>query len=403
MTSPQGTGPDENPDRGQQPGPGPQFYPAPPGWTVPSGSGPPGAGRSQPQQPGWPQAGQPGSYWPGSGYPAQQQPFAAYPGPPVPGQPRKRHRRAPWVVGGAVVLAVILAIATGVVWTSIAPRSPDAAAKRYLTAVSKNDADKAVELLHDPPADRSLLNSKVLHKMNASAPISHIDAHKKGEKSVRVKYRAGHEKASQTFKTTKTSDGWKVTNGLTEVNAGARKVPGLTISGAQVKRQRVFLFPGRYRVGIDSKYLVIRHNSTKIFTDETGSGKKRTIRYELSGEGAQAARQAVVQELSSCFPAKHTFKPGCGAATTGKLRGGGKLEKSSLSWTLEPSEMSQVRNAGFSIHADDGTLASSRSSNRVRWRAECTVDGRHRPCGGNLRIGSPQVDMAAKPLHVTWK
>lgn len=379
--SPGGMSSDGQPGWGQQPEHGPQFYPAPPGSPGPVAPGPPG---------------------PATRYPAQQLPY--YPGSRIPpGRGGKPHRRTPWIVGGALFLAVVLLGVAGIVWKTLAPRTPEAAAEHFLSAVSKSDAHQALELVDDPPQQRELLTDRVLHTMNAATPITDIHAHSESGTSVRIRYRVGDEPASRSVKTTKTSDGWKVTNGLTEVNAGARRVRGLAVSGAKVTRQRFFVFPGHYAARLTNRYLDIDHDSKEIATDDPRTGDTLKLRYQLTRSGARAARRSVIKQLNRCFPAKHTYRPGCGANTSGKLRGGGKVIKSSLAWRLESSELEHVRQARFSVHSDEGTLASSYASNRVRWRARCSISGQHRSCGGHLRIGTPQVDMAAKPLDVTWK
>lgn len=387
---------------GQQSEHGPQFYPPTPGSAGPSGPGawaPP----PQPWQPGPGQGWQPGA--PGPGHVPQY--LAAGPGPlPAvpPGAPPKRSRRKWWVIGGAAILLVVaLLVVTSVVWFKIAPRSPEAAADRFLTAVSQNRAHDALKLAKDPPQQRELLTDKVLRKANAAHPIKHIRTRSGSGSKVRVRYRVGGDYASSSLKTTKTSDGWKVTNGFTQVNIGSHRVPQLTINGMKATHQRFSLFPGHYRVRSGDRHLEVSDDSEQIKTEREYSGKPVKVGLELTQSGNRAARDAVVKQLRKCFPAKHTFKPGCGANTTGKLKDGGRLIKSSMKWKLRSLDVRKLRSSSFSINPDDGALASAASFNSVDWEGKCDVDGQRRPCHGEMSLGTPQADMASKPPHVTWK
>lgn len=339
------------------PGQPAQEYPAAPAQAYPGQPGQPyGAQPGQPTQAYPGQPGQPYGAQPGQAYGAQPapsypgQPYGApvaqpYPGQPhgaEPGQapggqpPKKTSKGLLWgLIGGgvAVLLAVILVVALLVVPAILRPSATAAdAVKAYLTAVSKGDAKTALGYL-EGVSDKTLLTDSVLKESGKLGGLSHISVRKGSEGkysgTVAATFEVGGRTVSTSYDLYKLKDTWKITNGVTPISLDGLRGLDATFNGVSTANiHNASVFPGTYRIALNSKYFAIDGDATVAIATYDGASALYDVHAKLNDAGVAEFRSLVRSAVEACVAMKTLATP-CGMdITTINLSGASPVEGS---------------------------------------------------------------------------
>lgn len=270
-------------------------------------------------------------------------------------------RRAWWwfvVVVGAVVGLVTACGGSGRATPGRAG-SPEQAARGFLEAVAGGHAGDALAYLLHPPDATTLTTDAVLAKAVRDAPITHITANQRNDRStiVDVTYRMSGKQVSDSYRMAKRDGSWFIDEKLPTIPSFANLPDGvpITVNGVVVSYgdardqdypdfgDATLVLPGLYRfginnplLGVDSAQFVVdgmhpsysrRGGSASsregvptisgdIIGDVTVDGKKTTIslknvlspgpRAYVTEEGRRRVVAAAEKELGSCLSGAET-------------------------------------------------------------------------------------------------
>lgn len=450
---PYGSGQPQNPDSGgfgQPSGPG---YGNGPGYgsnqpQQPGQSGQPGQG-GQPQQPGYgnqPQqpgyGSQPGSF-PGSagspGTPAYVGPGGpGYPGGPGggpgrpmgpggpggPGQPKKSNTKVLIIVGAAVLALILLGVTGGILLlnkggsatgendpgtsdpskAAEAAENPSDAVKAYLEALAAGQADTALALGEDQPADKTFLSAAVLADSNKRAPITEINVPEVTDEntySVDATYKIGEESVTESFSVNKVGDAWKLTKTYAEMDLSytRNKTLPMKINGTELKTDKVRIFPGSYEFTSDSKYIDYGEENVLLLKSPSDYPSASDIRPTLTEAGYNDFVKTAKAALDSCVKQKKLAPTGCPFGI--KALSGQKIDESSIKWELteDPFENLKPR-----LDSQNPAVVEASASMTFEFSAKGTSSGRSTTFGPQkvFRYVQMSANMTQDPLKVTF-
>ncbi len=393
-------GPNESGPYGQQPpNPDPGFgQPSGPTYGAPGGySGPPqpygqgGQPYGQPGQGGQPY-GQPGQGGQPYGQPGQGgQPYGqpGYPtGPGGPGQPmgpggpagpggpggpnqyggmpptQKTNSRLLIIIGAAVLALIILGIGAGVLINSRrgvvagdptdptasqsapATSKPSDAVKAYLDALAAGQAEAALSLGVDQPADKTFLTDAVLADSNKRAPITAINVPEVTDEytySVDASYKMGDESVSDKYNVKKVGDSWKVQDTFAELNltyARAKTLPML-VNTVAVKTDKIRVFPGSYSFTSGNTYVSYGDDSTLLLKSPSEYPSMSDIKPTLSAAGENAFVGSIKTQVTACVKQKKLAPAGCPFGI--KAASYQKFDENTVSWKLDDGAFDNIK------------------------------------------------------------
>jgi hypothetical protein len=419
-----------------------QAYPGPayPGPAYPGQPAQPYPGAPYGAQPGQPAQQYPGQVYPGQAYPGQPtgagqtysgqpygaqpgQPYGAQPGQPVPGQPygvqpgqgyggqppKKTSKGLIWgLVGGGVVvlLAMILVVALLVV-PAITRSSVSAAdtVKAYLTAVSKGDAKTALGYLEGVP-DKKLLTDAVLRESGTLGGVSHISVKKGGDgkytSSVEATFRVGDRTVTRSYDVYKVKDAWKITNGVIPVAMGSLQGLDATFNGVPVAEiGNPYVFPGTYRVEMDSKYFSIDGDSTFTIATEDDAAALYDMHAELNDAGVSEFRSLVRSAVEACVAMKTLSTP-CGMDITGIDLSGATALEGTVTRTLTADGNATLDSLEPESNGSSPTVVSAYDYVSVDMELQGS-DGQTYTVTFGGSLDTPTVDFGASNPQVTWE
>lgn len=393
-----------HPPQGNQPPQGPGD--AGQAGTPPQGSSPQAGRPGQPAYPpqGYPQQGYPQQQYPPQGYP--QQPYGGSPvgtqgGPPgaygyVPGpggpqQPTKKKRTGLLVLIGAGALVLVLAlvaVAVGVGGSTGAGSStpgtspsparaakPSDAVQGFLEAVAANDAERALGFTDEVPTDKTFLTDGVLRASSALAPMTAISVPEVDDPDayrVSATFDLGDRSYSRDFTVTRSADGWKVSEAVSDLDVSAYRQAALPmmVNGVLVADDTVSVLPGTYVFTTGSRWVTWGAKNKVTVSEQylsAGLGIEPTL--------TKAASKEVVAKTKAAFNAcldQHKLKPkGCPNHIDDDS--GIKVKESSVRWRVTKDPF---RNAKIDLDVDDPTIAEGTFYPDYRIKISGTKGGR---------------------------
>lgn len=389
---------------GQQGPMGPASQPTPPSPGPQYSSG---QGQYQGQQgygPSAPQYGG-GQQQPGYNAYAQTQPV-----------PPKKKSMLPWILGGAALLVVIALIIGVLVFVAgrgggnATPspgqphRTPAGSVQAYFDALMGGDAEGALRLAYQEPADKTFLTNEVLSAALTDSPITELQINAPTSTNsysnpVHVTYRIGDREVSTVFETIKDGDVFKLMRVTQDVYLSSLNADEMDIqlNGVKLVGDKANLFPGTYTVTTDNKYFTIKPNTFRVESPTSSSVSSTSgMKAELNDTATKDIRTAAKSHLTSCLKAKKMVNPACGINFN--QPSGTKAVESSLSCSVSSGETALDR-ASFRTSYSNNTEVTSYVSLRLR----CTVKGENgRSYVGNASIIKVTADISQEPIKVTF-
>jgi hypothetical protein len=191
----------------------------------------------------------------------------------------------------------------------------DLSVKAYLEALAAGNADVALSLGKDQPADKTFLTDAVLAKSNKRAPITEITVappDNEYDSSIEASYKLGDQQVNETFTVQKQGDVYLLNDITQDVNLEtirSRTLP-LQINGVGVTSDTVDLFPGSYVLTTGSKYIAYGGGPMLVKSpDDYPSAYDH--RPAITEAGTKAVVAAAKSKLNGCLE-QAKFKPsGC--------------------------------------------------------------------------------------------
>lgn len=247
--------------------------------------------------------------------------------------PTPKNRKPLLVTVGAAVAVVLVAVAVVVamVVSSGGEESVDAsrpgageAAKAYLEALARGDAQAALELGASRPASAELLTDEVLRKQIAEMPITDIQVLDDAEESndgalakVRVSARFGEQRSEGDLQMVYRDGAWKLARAFVNVSSTVwpddDTNPGsaLRVFGKKLLRSgHFYVFPGYVEVTTTTPYLQSTQPGT-LGLDRLTSGFYMQFEFTMTEEGRRAAEEALLAHLTACFQPGGVRNPEC--------------------------------------------------------------------------------------------
>lgn len=399
-----------------QPGPGGYgSQPSNPGYGTGPGSygGPAG-------NPGGPAYGAPG----GPGGPGGPGPYG--PGGPMgPGAPKKSNNTL-LIIAAAVLALIIFGIAGGVLLmnrgttatgptdpggqtgASSAPpvqaANPSDAVKSYLDALAAGQADTALALGEDQPADKTFLTDAVLKDSNSRAPITDINVPEVTDQNayqVDATYKIGDESVTEEFSVNKVGDDWKLTKTFAELNLSyvRNKTLAMTLNGADVKTDKIRIFPGSYEFTSASKHVDYGSENVLVLKSPSDYPSAADIKPTLTEGGYDAFLKAAKVGLDKCMAEKKLAPAGCPFGV--RPLSGQKIDPSSVKWKLAEDPWANLK---ARLDHQNPSIAEASASMIFEFTAKGTSDGRRTTFGPQkvFRYVQMSAPMTQEPLKVTY-
>lgn len=303
-------------------------------------------------------------------------------------------RRALLIGAGAV--AVLVAAGIGVVIANSA-RTPEAAARGYLTAIVEGRAEAANELADPalPDERRVLLTDDALGAADerisdVSAELEQID--RTGRAYVDVSYRLGEDRYEKRISLVKGQpdwlvlDRWEVQESLVEpVDLGVYGPGDITIGGQEIVlarngvygRAKVALYPGVYTVTpIQTRYLAAEPVTVRV----SEKGVPTTdVEFSPTAQLESTAASAIDALLARCVDAADDGAPaGCpfrsetrpdGTAVTWEIAGAPRTRVVDWGWRVES------RGQATATYTDASGAVYDRRESRFVVVGDIAIDG----------------------------
>jgi hypothetical protein len=225
--------------------------------------------------------------------------------------------------------------------TAAADQAPETVVESFLEAVAASQADVALGLLNDPPADTTFLTDAVLTQSASLAALTNIQtspAIVSGKSaSVSVTYRLGDTPVSDQYTLTLVGQQWLISTPLATqllffIDAGGAglAINGVPLDGGGLLGQSSFL-PGTYAFSVTNSYLT---TSTRFVVGTmTDPPVLIDSPVSLAADAGNRLSQAAQQKLEACLAAKEAQPAGCGFGT-GQLRDGATPDWSTVTRTV---------------------------------------------------------------------
>ncbi|MFN6551436.1 hypothetical protein ACP6C7_12145 [Mycolicibacterium septicum] len=262
--------------------------------------------------------------------------------PPGDLKPRPAKNRKPLIITAAATVAVLTVIGVIVAFlmgsgdegVSFNPNgSPTEVAKAYMEALSRGDAQAALDLSATQPATTDLLTDDILKKQLDKLPITEVEVIGEADRkpdadkrtaAVKVAAKFGGQRTEGKLDMVVVDNQWKLSAAF--VDATTEEIHGygdpeaaaaLTVFGKPLPQSRHFyVFPGYLEMGTATPYVKVNELPPTTLDDvsalkDTGVEPK----FSMGPDGLKAAQDAVLAWINKCFnPGDHT---GCGDIITG--------------------------------------------------------------------------------------
>lgn len=274
--------------------------------------------------------------------PAPQPGFGGPSIPPGDLRARPAKNRKPLIITAAATVAVLTVIGVIVAFlmgkddegVSFNPDgAPTEVAKAYMEALSKGDAQAALDLSATQPATTDFLTDDILKKQLDKLPITEVEVIGEEDRKpdadkrtavVKVAAKFGGQRTEGKLDMVVVDNQWKLSAAF--VDATTEEIHGygdpeaaaaLTVFGKPLPQSRHFyVFPGYLEMGTATPYVKVNELPPTTLDDvsalkDTGIKPK----FSMGPDGLKAAQDAVLAWINKCFnPGDHT---GCGDIITG--------------------------------------------------------------------------------------
>jgi hypothetical protein len=333
----------------------------------------------------------------------------------------------PFIIGGAalafviVVVLIIVAVVKAANSddvaapsgsggeTSAAAEKASDAVKGYLEALAAGKSEQALAYLDEKPSDTSLMTDEVLQASNKAAPITAITVPEVNDKyvySVQASYKIGDRAVNAKFSVDDSSGHYLLSRAYTELDLSytTHGLP-VTINGAEVKTDKVYLFPGTYQMATSAKYIDL--GSGAAFTVQNPSDYP-SIRLEptLTSEGQKVFKEKVTAAINKCV-ASHRLKGGCGLDLASTTSNGYKLKDGTVDRKLTADAKAKIKKLKGELDYSNPTLAeASGFYASVDTSVDATKGGQSVKgtdvWGSGTSFDQPSIDMSDSSLTVEW-
>ncbi|WRZ92143.1 hypothetical protein OHB54_25655 [Streptomyces sp. NBC_01007] len=316
---------------------------------------------------------------------------------------------------GLIVVAVLGGGGTAA-WAVVDSQvyGPKAAAEDYIQAVADGRAEDALELLDGSPSGR-LLTQAALDGQRKAAPLTDVSVDEVDESgttaTATVTYSVGGEERETSLRLVTDEDDkhlglwrrWKVSDGLARVDVTASPLlREARVSGVSVPLKdgtaELAVFPGMVTVeGVNSGY-VAASGGGSVMVEPGGSGTPDGLDAALTGEGEQAAREAVVTELARCAERSTTLEPeDCPMSPDGWYSSSDEAEDVHWTQQSEPGLETEL--------AEDGTVTATGDLDfKVSWVGVDSWDGaKEKQKDTCTKSFSATVDLSGAATTVTFE
>ncbi|MEL4357095.1 MULTISPECIES: hypothetical protein [unclassified Luteococcus] len=275
------------------------------------------------------------------------------------------------------------------------------AVKNFVGAIQKGDSAAMVNAMMSEPSDTTFLTDEMLKQLNAKSPMTDIDVSSSGD-TVRLSYSINGKKRSDTIRTYKIGDEYKVGSSIPSVSLYSLKPSdiGLKINGIEATEDQAYLLPGSYELTTSNENYGVSQKTLEVpgFSSHPVVKAKPT----LSDKAQTNARSAAQAHLKTCLASKKFDNPECGITTSGKgnARGGGSV-------TLDPKTISctvtKGANALDAAKFTPGLSTFTEARADVSMTFKCSAkDAQGNSYYTNQSVYRVTVDTSAKPMKVTF-
>lgn len=273
------------------------------------------------------------------------------------------------VVIGIAVLALVLVGFTASGWWGRARQSPAETVLHYLAAIADADADSALKLLADPPADRRLLTPAVLSTSRTLNPMTQIRVRQTSPTEVTATYLLGGQEVTARFDLVREFDGvYRIQRGTTTAYLTLPQNLPVHINGVPVTNHQAEVFPGAYvlTTGLENVHYV----DADFIVSGPRANPKLVPTAELSQRGREAFLQAAAARLADCVTKKSLNPDGCPQRVA--LQADQEPDTPSIVWTVLGDPFS---GATPRLSVNDQTVAELRLEVRLQLRAAMSQSG----------------------------
>jgi len=248
--------------------------------------------------------------------------------------------------------------------------------KTYLEALAAGEADAALALGEETPADKTFLTDAVLADSNARAPITDINVPEVSDESsykVDASYKIGEDAVNESFYVTKSGDGWKVKDTFAELNLSysRSKTLPMVINGVPVKTDKIRIFPGSYEFTSGSKYVDYGAENVLVVESPSEYPSSAKIRPTLSEGGAEAFIKSAKDQIGVCLKKRELAPSGCPFGLTKTANQ--KVDEESIRWTLEGDPFGNLKPR---LDYQNPAIAEASASMRFGFKAKGESYGR---------------------------
>lgn len=219
------------------------------------------------------------------------------------------------IIAGVAALAVIALIVWAVVSGSAAARENaiKSAAQSFVTAIADADADAALDLLAERPANTALLTDDVLAASQREAHLTEVEVTSVTQReqgaTVAVSYQLGTERVDTQLDLVDAGNSWKVTDGT--ANLDVPDARGITVNGAALTENVNPAFPGTYVAAPVSDVVTIEGESRATIKDPAQEGATLAVTPALSESGREKVVTTVKTRFEECLAEKVSRPANC--------------------------------------------------------------------------------------------
>ncbi len=215
--------------------------------------------------------------------------------------------------------------------------TPVRAVAAFYQAVVAGDSARALNLVAEPPSDRTLLTDDVLKRSNELAPITNLSYAAQDDGRVAVTFSLGSSQQRAVVRTVAGPDGYRLTDGLGAIDF-TTELTGVLVNGATwpAETASAAVFPGAYEVVTPHRYVVLKPLSGDLWLLPGGESETGTAaglpKGSLSDAGRGAAVDATRLSLDACLAATDSNPSGCPQGISRKNR---YQPKGKVQWGLQ--------------------------------------------------------------------
>lgn len=242
----------------------------------------------------------------------------------IPQQPPRPKNHRPLIIAGAVAGIALLAVLVVVIVVvsrggSAGGGSPQEAAKGYLEALARGDADAALAFGLNAPGSTELLTDDILQQQIDEAPISDVrildNTAPMGDYAmVHVTAKFGSEVSDARLTVRKSGGEWKIQNPAVKLDFAAarganKSLADLTVFGKPTTNP-VYVFPGWVDYGSSNANLTYEAPNPMLNQLDTFL-QFANVKAALSPSATEAINAKLLDDLAKCTASRLFAPPGC--------------------------------------------------------------------------------------------